>query len=185
MKALAAKTGRNGFPNAARRLVAEDNRGYNLLATGARALRHGKRSGGQRGASVDDIPQVAVIGGRRVTHHRIDPGGIDDRQLGSSIKPNRGVGLPAALADEILHDRGGRNSGPAGGTGNRARDQHGRVINGLRGEIGIRGPGEKLGQCMGNGHEKFLLMAIGTYEGHEGFTTTSPHTLYLLEIHDL
>ena len=94
MKAPGTQARRNRLANAPRRLVAQDDGGQHVLAAGACALRHGERGGDQRGAGMDDIPQVAVIGGRSVTHDRVDPCGLGNRQLGARVKPDEASGVP-------------------------------------------------------------------------------------------
>src|SRR5262249_30667352 len=78
------------------------------------------------------------------------------RQLGASVEPERGFGLAAALPGEGSYDRGGRQPGAHGRAGNRARDQHRRMLDRLRWEFGVRDLGEKRSQRAGNGHSTLL-----------------------------
>ena len=105
---------------------------------------------------MDNIPQVTVVRGCRVTHDGVDLGRVGNWQLGTRVKPERGFGRTTALPGEGTDDRGGRNPGAQGGAGKRARDEHGGVIDALRGEIGIGNLREKLSQRAGNGHGNVL-----------------------------
>jgi hypothetical protein len=61
VKALGAEAGRNRFPNAPRRLVANNDGSQHVLTAGACPFGDGERGSDKGGAGMDDIPQVAVV----------------------------------------------------------------------------------------------------------------------------
>jgi hypothetical protein len=152
VKAAVAKAGRDRRADASRRLIAEDDCRQYVLAAGAAALGHGKRGRDERRAGMDDVAQIAVVGGRGVAHRGIDPRGVGHRQFGPGVEPQRGLGGAAALAGEGAQDRRGFDPRSQRRAGQGAGDQHRGMIDGLRGQIGRFGAGQELGQFTGDGH---------------------------------
>ena len=103
MKPAGAEAGGDRFADAPGRLVAEDDRRQHILAAGAGPLGEGERGGHERRAGMDDIAQVAVVGGRGVAHHRIDPRRLGDRQF---RRPRRTIATPRAPRPARARARG-------------------------------------------------------------------------------
>ena len=79
MKTARAEAGCDRFPDAPRRLIAEDDRRQHVLSAGAGPLGNGECGGGEGRAGVNDIAQVAVVGSRGVTRDGIDLRGFGHR----------------------------------------------------------------------------------------------------------
>ena len=101
---------------------------------------------------MDDVAQIAVVGGRGVAHHGIGLGRLGERQFGAVVEPQRGVGPAAALAGERADDRRGLDAGAQRRAGDRAGDQHRRVIERLRRQVCGRDPGQEIGEVAGDRH---------------------------------
>jgi len=109
-----------------------------------------------------NIAQVAVVRRRGVAREGVDLRGIGHWQFGAGMEPQRGVWCPAALPGEITNDPGGLEPRAECRAGERAGDQHRRVLDGLRGEVGRGGPGQELSQFARDGHHVLLLAGSGS-----------------------
>ena len=152
VKALAAKARRDRFADPPRRLIAEHDRGQYLFAAGAAALGDRQARRGQGCAGMDDVAQIAVVAGRGVAHHRVDLRRVGERKFRAVVEPDRGVGPPPALARQAADDPRRLDAGAECGAGDRAGDQHRRVVERLRRQVGSGGSGNKFGEFAGDGH---------------------------------
>jgi hypothetical protein len=101
---------------------------------------------------MDDVAQIAVVRSRRVAHHGIDLRRLGYRQFWPRIEPQRGFGDAAAFSRKVADD--GRRIDPCAErrAGERARDQHRRMIDRLGRKVGRADPSQKLGQFPGDRH---------------------------------
>src|SRR6185437_3083602 len=74
------------------------------------------------------------------------------REFRPRIEPQRRLRVAAALACHVADDDRRGDVPPARRVGERAGDQHRRVIRRLRRQIGVVEPGEKLGEVARYGH---------------------------------
>ena len=87
---------------------------------------------------MDDVAQIAVVAGGGVAHHRVDLRRVGERQFRAVVEPHRGVGPPAALARQAADDPRRFDAGAEGGAGDRAGDQHRRMVERLRRQVAQR-----------------------------------------------
>ena len=158
VKAARAEAWRDRLADAPGGLVAADDRCQHRLAAAAVAFGDRQRDRGQRRAGMDDVAQVAVVGCGGIAHHGIRLRGIGDRDARIGIEPQRCVGPAAAFARQVADDPRGGKLRPRRGTGDRAGDDHRRVVDCLRRQIGHGDAGKEIGQLAGNGHRASLLL---------------------------
>ena len=161
VKAPGAEAWGDRFADAPRRFVAENDRRQHLLSPGAAALGHGERSGDEGCAGMDDVAQIAVVGRRGVARYGVDLRGIGHRQFGARIEPERSVWCPAALSDEITDDPGGPQPCAQRRAGQRAGNQHRRVLDRLRRQVGRGDLRQVPSQFAGDRHRVFLPVEPG------------------------
>ena len=104
MKSTGAKAGCDRIANAPGRLVAEDDCRQHVFAVRTGPFGHRKRRGHENRTGMDNVAQVAVVGSRRVAHHRIDLRRLGYRQFWPRIEPQRGLGGPAAFSRKVAND---------------------------------------------------------------------------------
>ncbi len=116
--------------DAPRGLVAADHRRQHLATARAKALGQRQRGGGQRRAAMDDGAQIAVVRRGGVAHHRVDL----RRSAAGSFMPtsnhSEACGVPARSRASLRTMHVETMSLAAGGAGERAGDQHRRIVGG-------------------------------------------------------
>jgi len=103
---------------------------------------------------MDDVAQITVVGSRRVAHHGVDLRRLGYRQFWARIEPQRGFRTPAAVSREVADDDRRFYPGTERRAGECAGDQHRRMIDRLRREVGWADPSQKLRQFTGDRHPR-------------------------------
>ena len=98
---------RHRVDDAAGSLVADDDCRQHILAAAAVMLGGGERGRDEGRPAMHDRPQVAVVGGGGVAHHRIDLRGRDDRQLDAPIEPHASARAAAEAAGHVFDNARG------------------------------------------------------------------------------
>ncbi len=144
VKTARAEAGCDRFADAPRRLIAEDDRCQHLLSAGAASARQ-RRARSRRAAcrqctilrrSLSSEAAASLATALTCAASAIG-------NLGPEANQSEASGLPAALPREIADDPGGLEPAAHCGAGERAGDQHRRVIERLRRDVGRRGPDQE------------------------------------------
>ena len=125
-------------------LVTDDDCRQHVFAATAVVLGRGERGRDQRRSAMHDCAQVAVVGCGGVAHHCVDLRGRDDRQFGAAIEPDRGARAAAEAACHVFDDPGGLQPAAHRRAGDRAGDQHCRMVKRLRRQFGSGDPHHKV-----------------------------------------
>ena len=115
-------------------LVADHDGTEQVSARCAGALRHRETSGREGRTFVSGVVDIAIIRRGGVTQHGVDAGGLMHRQLGP-IEPNRRLRPAAMLLREPAEDGRRIDDRTGRGAGQRARENHLRMLTGERRQV--------------------------------------------------